>query len=84
MHRAGFEPVTPATKRPQTYATRIGRNHNRTMNFGCWNVQGISTNTDILIEELNKYDMDIIQINTHNIGWVTFLVNSVCIKFIIS
>jgi exonuclease III len=33
------------------------------MHFGCWNVQGISTKTDILTEELNKYDMDIVVIS---------------------
>jgi hypothetical protein len=33
------------------------------MNFGCWNVQGISTKTDILPEELNRYDMGIVVIS---------------------
>jgi exonuclease III len=30
------------------------------MNFGCWNVQGVSSKTDTIPSEVEKYNLDII------------------------
>jgi exonuclease III len=60
---------------------RRTRKHSRTTKFGCWNVQVSSINTDILTEELNKYDMDIVVLSeTKNKGKGEELLRN-CIHF---